>query len=59
MPTYLVYDEAAKRTRLSVSLLQKLVNRGEIPHLKVGRRTLFDADDLDAWMLSHRKGAAS
>ena len=46
------YRGAAAVTALSVSLLQKLVSRKQIPHRKVGRRVVFIPAELEAWLTS-------
>jgi excisionase family DNA binding protein len=47
-------QEAAKSLNIGESTIRKLVYRRDIPFLKIGRRVLFDEDDLRAW-LSRRK----
>ena len=52
--TFLTIKEASKLTKLSISLINKLVNEGKIPSLKVGKRRLFDREELIAWMRSQK-----
>ena len=51
---FLTIREASKLTKLSVSRINKLVKEGNIPSLKVGKRRLFDRDELIAWMKSKK-----
>lgn len=47
---YYGIEQAAEYTGLSVSFLQKLCSRRRVPHLKVGRRVVFDRTLLDRWL---------
>ena len=51
---FLTIKEASKLTKLSISHINKLVKEGVIPSLKVGKRRLFDRDELIAWMKSQK-----
>ena len=51
---FLTIREASKLTKLSVSHINKLVKEGRVPSLKVGKRRLFDRDELIAWMKSKK-----
>lgn len=51
----LTYAEAANALGLSLSALQKMVHRKEIPFAKIGHRVRFIPDDLVAW-LNTKKG---
>jgi len=35
---------------LSKSLIYKMVSKNEIPHIKIGSRTLFDVEQIDLWV---------
>ena len=50
-------DEAAELTRLSRATLYKYKLKGQVPFLKIGRRLLFDAEQLESWCLSHGHAA--
>ena len=39
---------------ISVSLLDQLVSRGELPAIRIGRRVAFDPGDLLAWARSRK-----
>ena len=51
---FLTIREASKLTKLSVSHINKLVKEGSMPSLKVGKRRLFDRDELITWMKSKK-----
>ena len=51
---FLTIKEASSLTKLSISHINKLVKEGVIPSLKVGKRRLFDRDDLITWMKSQK-----
>ena len=53
---FLTIKEASALTKLSISHINKLVKEGVIPSLKVGKRRLFDRDELIAWMKSQKAG---
>jgi len=40
---------------ISERLLWSLTNRGEIPHLKLGRATLYPVDQLQEWLRERAK----
>lgn len=44
--------QAAKALGISERLLWELTNRGEIPHVKVGRATLYPVEALKQWLLA-------
>ncbi len=49
--------EAARVLGISERLLWSLTNRGEIPHLKLGRATLYPVAQLQEWLRERaRKG---
>lgn len=48
-------EEAAKRLKLSVSLITKLRCRGEGPaFIRLGRIVVYDTDDLESWVKARR-----
>ena len=47
---YLNPPEGADYTKMSLSWLRKKTAAGEIPHIKLGRRVVYDRLDLDAYM---------
>ena len=51
---FLTIKEASGFTKLSIALINRLVKEGNIPSLKVGKRRLFDRDELIAWMKSQK-----
>lgn len=56
----LTVEEAAKRLRLSTSTLNKWRVSGEGPaFVKLGRRVLYRAADLEAWLQDGRRHSTS
>lgn len=49
--------EACGMVHLSSSQMYLYVRRGEIPHLRLGRKILFIRSQLEAWLLAKCKGA--
>jgi excisionase family DNA binding protein len=47
-------DSAASLLKLSKQTLYTWVSQKRIPHLKVGRRTMFSPGDIKAWLDSQR-----
>ena len=53
-------ERAARRLGLSVSTLEKLrVTGGGPAYLKLGRRVVYEASDLDAWKAARRTHSTS
>jgi excisionase family DNA binding protein len=53
---FLTFIEAAQFLRLSKPTVERFVAEGKIPSYKVGKRRLFDRDELIEWVKSHRNG---
>ena len=51
--------EAARMLGISPRYLLELTRRGEIPHIKAGRATLYAVDDLREWLRSRRAPSQS
>jgi excisionase family DNA binding protein len=52
--------EASAYTGLAKSTLEKLrVSGAGSPYIRVGRVVLYDPDDLDTWLASHRRRSTS
>ena len=53
--------QAAQMLGISPRKLWELTNRGEVPHAKLGRATLYRVSDLEQWLANlsnaSRKGA--
>ena len=47
---FLDVEKVAKYVCLSKSFIYKKVCRNEIPHYKIGSRTLFDRTEVDQWI---------
>jgi excisionase family DNA binding protein len=48
--------EAAKALDIGVRLLWSLTNRGEIPHVRLGRRIVYPISALEAWLAEKARG---
>ena len=55
---YLSPPEGAHYTKMSLSWLRKRTAAGEIPHIKLGRRVVYDRLDLDDYMEEQKKKTA-
>ena len=51
---FLTFIEAAELLRLSKPTVERFVAEGKIPSYKVGKRRLFDPEELIEWVKSHR-----
>jgi len=45
--------EAARALGISERLLWSLTNRGEVPHLRMGRAVVYPIAALEAWLAQH------
>ena len=50
----LTADEVAALLRVPRSTVYELTRTRRLPHVKLGRRTLFVRVDLDAWVMANR-----
>ena len=50
---YLGVKEAAQYLGLAESTLYTMVSQQRIPFVKMGRRTKFDLEKLNKWVLTH------
>lgn len=48
--------EVSEMTGLSVSTIRTLTRRGEIPHIKVGRRILYPLNRIENWLAQNTIG---
>ena len=55
MKEFLTIDELSEYLNLKRSTLYSMVESGQLPHYRVGRRIRFKRNDLDRWMESHRR----
>ena len=56
MMELLTIDDVAERLRVSVMTVRWLRQEGRfIPAIRVGRRLVWDARDVAAWLESHRE----
>ena len=56
---YMDVKEVAEYTRSTPLSVRQQVHLRQIPHLKRGRRVLFDRLEIDAWLERQRVVAAS
>jgi excisionase family DNA binding protein len=56
MTELLTIEEVAERLRVSVETVRWLRQQGRfVPAIKVGRRLIWDARDVDAWLAAQRE----
>ena len=51
---FITITDAMELLSLSRPTINRFIYRGEIPNYKVGKRRLFDRDELIAWVKGHR-----
>jgi excisionase family DNA binding protein len=54
MKEYLDIDELSRLIHLSKSQLYMMTSTRKLPHLKVGRRVLFDPEQIERWLDTRR-----
>lgn len=47
-------DAVADRLALSVKTIRRMIERGELPAHRIGRRVLIAEDDLEIFLRRHR-----
>ena len=52
---YVNINEVSEYTSLPVKSLYELASQGRIPSIKLGKRVLFDLDDIDKMMQSMKR----
>lgn len=52
-PRYLTVGQCAAYLGRTPKAVYRLVEREEIPHLRIGRRVQFDKDRVDRWLERH------
>jgi excisionase family DNA binding protein len=55
-PGFMTPAEVAAELRVSPAVVLRLVRRGELPAVRVGRAWRVDHDDLRRWVRRHRRG---
>ena len=53
---FITLAEAIKLLSLSRQTINRFIARKEIPNYKVGKRRLFDPEELIEWVKGHRNG---
>ena len=51
---FMTFEETMEFLRLSRPTIDRMIVRGDIPSYKVGRRRLFDRDELIEWVKEHK-----
>lgn len=51
--------QAAKMLSISERKLWEIANRGEIPHLRIGRSVRFSLDSLTQWITEQEKATCA
>jgi excisionase family DNA binding protein len=49
-------EEVAERLNVSLRFIRRLCHERRVPYTKVGKFVRFDADELEAWIVTHRVG---
>lgn len=57
-PRYMNKAECASYINRTPTAVRRLVDRGNIPHIKIGRKIQFDRERIDRWMARHGKRGA-
>jgi excisionase family DNA binding protein len=47
-------EEVAERLSVSLRFIRRLCHERRVPYTKVGKFVRFDADELEAWIVTHR-----
>ncbi len=56
----LTFTEVSEQYALKTSTLYSMVHKGQIPHVRIGPRTVrFRADELEAWVQERSRGGAA
>ena len=51
---YLTLEQTSKFLKISISTLNRFIRQNRVPSYKVGRRRLFDKDELVEWVRTQR-----
>jgi excisionase family DNA binding protein len=49
-------EEVAECLGISTWKVDDMIEKGELPHVSIGRRKLVDIQDLDEWIEKHKEG---
>lgn len=53
---FLNIKEVSKLLGMSIAVINKFIKEGSIPSYKIGKRRLFDQEEIVAWVKTHREG---
>lgn len=45
--------ELSEYLNISISMIRKLTSKKSIPHYRIGKKILFDANEIDVWLKSN------
>ena len=51
---FLTSDEVARLLRIPMSTLLKMTSARKIPHIKMGRKLLFEKSEIVQWLRTHK-----
>jgi excisionase family DNA binding protein len=51
---FLTIKETSELLRINISTINRFIKEGKIPSYKVGKRRLFDRDELIEWVKSQK-----
>ena len=54
----LTINQVSQFFKLHISTIKRLIEAGEIPSYKLGKRRLFDRDELYRWFKGHKNHTA-
>ncbi len=54
-PKHADVDDASDHTGIPKATIYQLTSKRKIPHRKMGKRLVFDIQELDAWILSKKR----
>jgi excisionase family DNA binding protein len=52
---FITIEELCKVIHLSRSTIYKRTCTNRIPHIKIGKKLLFDADEIEIWLSQYRQ----
>ncbi len=58
-PTIMTVDEVARYLRVHTMTIYRLIQRGDLPALRVGRGWRFKKDQIERWLLNHEANSHS
>ena len=53
---FLNIKEVSQLLGISIAVINKFIKEGSIPSYKIGKRRLFNQEEIVAWVKTHREG---